>query len=336
MSITQYNTLPPSTNNQNGIYSMVPAALGKASQIAKFRNAIIDSIHWDIRPLFGAVGQQTNILYPNINASNPQNIGSGKLVYNKTDHNVVPLTITQKISNTYPLPIEISSLSDVDLMALYFQGWLEETVRACGLDMMNQLVNGDAPTPVGSPVTPSTKTPAFVNQFTGTGVGHPSRQDIATASGELFQAGVPLGDGDLFGLTSGTPYFGMTADPAYSQSYFVGEQAAIEAQQGGQLKMLNGAVVLPDQYFPSVAPANGNPGKYYTMIAHKIAHGGRFVTETVANNRTTFETFVYPKPNMPVRVSIWFNPDYQCEVVSFNVVYGVTTIRPDWRVMIAN
>lgn len=315
-------------NPTTGLFSQIPAALNRAASNTQFTNALIDTVFLDDRPAVGSVGQTIEILIPTVTPGNVSFIGAGSVVVHDTAHSAVALSITQKASNTYKLPSYNSALTEIDLAKFYFQPWLEELMRAVDLDFMNTLVGGSS----GSPALPSSTNFAANTVVAGSG-GHPTRANITTATAELFNKGVPVDDGQLVLLTSGSPYYAMVSDTTFSYQYIVGEAAGVAANQRGYLVNINGAKIEKDQYFPV---GTGTNTTTYSMLTHKYAHAARFLVEQTPNNKVAFEQIIEPKPGMPVRVEWWYDPTQQGTLCSMTALYGVTVVRENYRVLISH
>ena len=316
------------TNSTSGIFSTIVGALNRASAAPKYTNAIIDSVFLDDRPAVGTVGEQINILIPTVNSSNVSFIGAGPVVPHNAAQTSVALTITQKASNTYMLPVFNSALTEIDLAKFYFEPWLEELMRAVAKDWTNTLIGGSST----SPALPSSANFAANAVVAGSG-GHPTRANIGTATSELFNQGCPVDDGQLVLLTSGSPYYGMVSDSTFSYQYIVGNEAAVESNQRGYLVNINDAKIMKDQNFPV---GTGSNTTTYSMLAHKYAHAGRFLVESTPHNKVAEETIIYPKPGMPVRCEFWYDPFNQGTFISFSALYGVAVTRDAYRVLLTH
>lgn len=307
-------------NNVSGIFEtlVVPAATASA-QAARYRNPMIDYCFVDYRGITGTIGQTMNINIPIVDETDVNQIGNGPIQLTDTNHTPKSITINTNMSDSKRIQQFDQIRTPLDLQRLYTDAMVESVLRKTNRQIANLVTSASAT--------------ATNSSQTGTLLDELSRADVATAWGTLIGQGAPEVEGDLFCVTHHVPYAKALADTTnnWIQQYVIGQPAAEKVQQTARFMPQYGMLLDYDQTMP-LAPSV----HYYAFAFHRFAIGLLPVLQPQADTGGYVrETTIYPRPDMPFRIQLWYDPTAQGYVLHINCVFGLAVIRPEWCVQIA-
>src|SRR5262249_31055381 len=151
-----------------------------------------------------------------------------------------------------------------------------------------------------------------------------TRTHLATAWNNLAGGGAPIDDSrNLFFMTSNLPFSNMLNDSSFNQQSIVGIDAADKTRTAAFLPQF-GATLRWDQLFPQ--PSAG--ATYAGLFFHRYAVAMRTAPLPPMGDGSLKETYVYPKPNLPIRIQMQNNLTHQGLIVSLNCAFGMAVVRP--------
>lgn len=291
----------------NDFFSTIVAASNQAASNLTYSNTMLDTVFTGYEPAVGEVGQTLTINVPTI-GDVVSDIGAGDISDTNVTNDTVTLAISKKQSTSFVVRSFDELRSERDLADVYLKPRLEALVREVNADLATFISStsfGDYSAVAGGADT-------FV------------RADLAEAWANLAGAGVPIGDGNLFMIVHPTVYANMLSDTSFHQESVVGVNAAEAAQQRALIAPQFGCRINWDQHCPVVS------GVYSALLYHRYAIALRYMAEQViAGPDYVQTTFVYPKPNMPVKVETWYDPTKQGQRFHLSVCYGRAVVRSE-------
>lgn len=299
------------TNPTAGMLMTVLTALDKAQKNLTFQNAFIRRIYWDYQPVVAVPYQTLNVNVPTINEANVVNIGAGPLQPNPYAFTMVPITLTNNMSNAYIVYDWDQTRIAYDLQQFFFEPKLEELMRATNRLIVNLFTAANFPT---------------YALFTGTGTAPNAitRGDITTAWTNLAKTGVPVDDFNNVSLMIQTATYGaMLSDQSFIYQYIVGDDAAAAAQRQAQLRTVYGAEVYYDQ---QLAPFNA--GHAGAALFHRYAVAGVTALPPAGGSQVIESTVNVL--GMPVRIQIAYDVMNQGWLVHMHALFGLAAVRPEY------
>ena len=311
-------------NTLTGLFEtlVVPAAT-QACQAAKFKNTLLERVYTDFRSLYGTVGQTMQINVPIVNEGNVSNIASGALSISNATQATTSITIGTNASSSRRIQSFDAIRSPLDLKTLYLDAMIEEVLRYSNRAVAN-LANPSAGVgilSVNSAITSSATSGS--NEYL--------RADLAKAWEVLVTNGAPLTPEGASFVVHPVAYGNMLADTSnnWIQNYVVGEQAAVAAQQHAMFMPQFNMALDYDQVMPSTATP-----KYIGLAFHKFAIGLLPVLQPKTESDVVREVTVFPRPDFPVRVQLFYDGNAQGWVIHVNAVFGLGVVRPEFAVQV--
>jgi hypothetical protein len=298
-------------NTLTGIFqTLVVPATAAGAQAPKFRNGMIERVYTQYRGMHGEVGNTLNVVIPKVNVGNVVNIGNGPISVQDRDHTTVPITIDQNQSDAAVIRSFDQIRTPYDLQVQYTDAMMEEVLRKVNGSIAALATTGN--------FNSYTTITGGTNLFT--------RLNIASAWENLVLAGAPMNERDVFMIAHPIPYGTMIGDATqnFIQQYIVGEAGALAAQNTARLMPQFQAQIDYDQQMPVVAT------KYSALFFHRYAIALVPVLQPPAGSAIVMETTVYPRPGLPVRVQLWYDPQQQGYVLHMNCVYALKVVRPEF------
>jgi hypothetical protein len=309
-------------NQNTGLLMTVLGAAAGADQVLQYENAFIDRIHWNVRPRVAQASQTVRIIVPTINQGNVVDIGNGPIQPTDYSQFTKDITINHKFSDSYVIKGFDQALIEIDLQEAFFQPRFEEILRTINQSIVNLLNT----TNFGTGTTP----PGYT-LFTGTGTvaNQITRADIATAWTNLAAAGVPMGNMNNISLMVNPFTFGQfLADNQFTQALYVGDAAAVAAQQRAQLAPMLGVPPYFDQQMAAF-----NAGKAPAALIHRYAIAGVTASEPPPLDFAPFKEVYYRLRGLPIRVQIGQSLVDQGIVVHYSLLCGLAVIRPEMAIL---
>lgn len=155
---------------------------------------------------------------------------------------------------------------------------------------------------------------------------------MANAWGELADNDIAVGDfGNLFLVTSPNVYKNLLQRESWTQTTYL-DADATGIRRTARLGTQWGAFVDWD---PDVGLYQSSAGVYTSLLFHRHAMGlvsAPLPPPMDSGVPTTYVTI----GGIPVRVTIAWDTDYRCDVLTFDCLFGVGTIRSDHGILLAN
>lgn len=302
--------------NISDFFETLVAASNIAAAAPKFTNAMLDCAYTGNQPLYNhAVGTNLEIIIPTVDTTTVTNIGNGGISKTNTAHNKASLTLSTKQSTSFTIQSFDQLRSALELSELYVGPRMEALLRKADADFLSAVVPGYTTNAIQA----------------GTG-GKFSRTQLSTAKTLLDNQGCPTDDAaNMFIVTSPSVYNTTAADSTFSQNYYVGTTAAEQALEKGILVPALGATMKKDQQFPT-----GSGGTNYGLLMHRYSFAARFAVEPkLLDDNFLRETVVFPKPNVPVKIQMWNDPNSQGLTIHLSTVYAYTVARPEYGVLMS-
>lgn len=309
-------------NNVNGIFEtlVVPASVA-AAQTAKFSNAMLNYVFTNYSGEYGKIGQVMNINIPIVNEGDVADIGAGAIQLSDTNHTPTSITINQNPSVSKRIQSFDQFRTSFDLQQLYMEPMVESLLRKVNRAVAN-LANPAA----------STGFLSVNSSQSGGGTASFIRSDVGTAWATLAGQGCPMDPANAFFVTHHVPYGTMLSDTTnnWVQQYVVGQPAAEKLQQTARFMPQYNMSLDYDQTMPKTSTP-----KYIALAFHRYAIGLKPVNQYPADSGGYVrEMTIFPRPNLPLRVQLWYDPAQQGYVMHMNTIYGLSVVRPEWGVQI--
>jgi hypothetical protein len=302
-------------NPTTGMFQTLVAASSLATQNLRFTNAMLRSIYLDMKTAAESPGPFTtlNVIIPTVNEGDAADIQAGPLQPTDTSDNVVSIPFNHKDSVSFLIRDWDKVRTPLALSTMFVKPKLEALLRMVNRRLVNFV------------------TSAVFNKYaavTGTGTSKFARVDLTTAWANLVNAGVPIEDeGSMTFVTSPTCYGNMMSDQAFYQEFVVGLQAAVAAQQSGQIVQQLNSVVKYDQ---QLAPASGTPQP--GLMFHKAAVAMVTAPLPSAGTEQILEQIIYPIDgvNLPVQIQMQYSIKDQGWLINLACAHGEAVIRPEY------
>ncbi|MHC5536650.1 hypothetical protein ACYOEI_00065 [Singulisphaera rosea] len=293
-------------NNITGLFETLVAAATDAASALKYKSAMLDSVYTQLHPNYATIGSTLNVNVPKVDTSTVSNIGSGSISPSYTDHDTFPIVFDTKQSTSYVIKSFDQVRTPSDLREMFVDARLESLIRATNLDVVSLVTTGN--------FNGYTSITGGADVFT--------RTHLSESWANLAGAGVPVEDlENLFFITNHVPYSNMLNDTSFYQQSIVGDNAAESVQQRATILPQFNTQLKYDQQFPVTS------GAYTALHFHRYAIAMRTGVEPSLANSVIKETIVYPKPNIPVKIQMWNDPDSQGVKVHMSLCYGKAIIR---------
>jgi hypothetical protein len=309
-------------NNNTNLFMTVLGAAAGADEVLQYENAFIDRIHWNVRPRIAQAYQTVRIVVPTINQGNVVDIGNGPIQPIDYSQFTKDITINHKFSDSYVVKAFDQALIGIDLQETFFQPRFEEILRTVNQSIINLLNTTNFGTGT---------TPAGYALFTGTGTvaNQITRADIAAARTTLRKAGVPMGNMNNISLMVNSDTYGQfLADTQFTQALYVGDTAAVAAQQRAQLAPMLGVMAYEDQQLTAF-----NAGHAPAALLHRYAIAGVTASEPPPLDFAPFKEVYYRLRGLPIRIQIGQSLTDQGIVIHYSLLCGFAVIRPEMAIL---
>jgi hypothetical protein len=305
-------------NPNANLFMTVLAAQNAAQDVLKFENTFLERIYWDHRPQVAQPYETLRIVVPTLNEGNVVDIGLGPLQPTDYSYLTADVKLKHNFADTYVVKEWDAVRTSIDLQTKFFAPRFEEMLRAMNRSAIALMIASNFST---------SGTPPSYTLFTGTGTvpNQITRADLATAWTNLANAGVPMGNADVSLIVNPFTFGQFLADNNFTQALYVGDAAAVAAQQRAMLAPMLGVVPYYDQMLAAF-----NAGKAPAVMMHKYAIAG--VTARLGTNTArpgVYETVVYLKGVIPCRIQIAYSLTDQGDIVNFGCLCGFAVVRPD-------
>jgi hypothetical protein len=309
-------------NDTSNLLMTVLGAAAGADMVLQYKNAFIDRIHWDVRPRVSQTFQTVRIIVPTINQGEIVDIGNGPIQPTDLTKFTKDITINHKFSGSYVIKGFDQALIGIDLQNTFFMPKFETMLRTVNQSIVNLLTTTNFGTGT---------TPAGYTLFTGNGTvaNQLTRADIATAWTALANTGVPLDNAnDISLMVNANTYGQFLADNQFTQALYVGDTAAIGAQQRAQLTPMLGVTPFFDQQLTLF-----NAGHAPAVMLHRYAIAGVTASEPAPIAGAPFAEAYYRLRGLPIRVQIGQSLVDQGVIVHFSLLCGFAVIRPEMAIL---
>jgi hypothetical protein len=295
-------------NSTANLFETLVAAASEASTALKFRNSFLETIYMGFEPNYATLGQTLNINIPVVNEGNVQDIQAGDIQIADYAYTTASITFNRNMQTAFVVRNFDEVRTPEQLRQKFLDAYLEALLRKVDRDVCSLVTATNFN--VYSTITGGTKV------FT--------RTQLTTAWNNLAGGGVPIDDtANLFFMTSNLPFSNMLNDSSFNQESIVGIDAADKTRTAAFLPQF-GATLTWDQLFPQPTANTTYAGLFY----HRYAIAMRTAPLPPMADGSLKETYVYPKPNLPVRIQMQNSMQHQGTVVSLNCAYGVNVVRP--------
>lgn len=313
-------------NTLQGLFQTLVAATSQAAEALKYRNAFVDAIYWDFKPVVATPNTSLNVIIPSVNEADVTDIGNGPLNPTDTDHNSVSIPYNRHFSTSFVIKAWDQARTPADLQRTYVQPRLEALLRAVNRTIVSQFTT----TNFGTSATPI---PGYA-MVSGATAGYFVRSDLVQCWENLVNEGVPTEDEqNLFFLTSPTAYGGMLGDQTMSYSYIVTDDVAKDVQQRAKLRMILGAEPRYDQHLGQLATSLGfTSSKQPGILMHRYAMAAVTAQPPPTDQQVAQvqEQVIWLKDVLPVQVQMGYSLKDQGTIVHMHCYWGVAPARPDF------
>jgi hypothetical protein len=302
-------------NPTTGMFQTLVAASSIATQNLRFTNAMLRSVHLEMKPAAESPGPFTtlNVIIPTVNEGDAADIQAGPLQPTDTADVAVSIPFNHKDSVSFLIRDWDKVRTPLNLSNTFVKPKLEALLRK---------VNRRLAAFVTAAIFPN------YAQVNGAGTSKFARVDLTTMWASLVNAGVPVEDeGAMTFVTSPTAYGNMMADTSFYQEFVVGLAAAVKAQQSGQIVQQLNSVVKYDQ---QLAPASGTPQP--GLMFHRGAIAMVTAPLPAAGTDAVLEQIIYPVDgvNLPVQIQMQYSIKDQGWLINLACAHGEAVIRPEY------
>jgi P22 coat protein - gene protein 5 len=311
-------------NPTTGLFQTLVAAASAAADSLKFRNAFVDAIYWDFKPIVASPNTSLSVIIPTVDEADVVDIGSGPLNPTDTDHNSVSIPYDKHFSTSFVIKAFDQARTPQQLQKTYLQPRLEALLRKVNSTISliaNTTAFGTGATPVAG----------FAKVSGGT-AGYFTRTDIAACWNNLVKEGVPVDEREnMFFLTSPTAYSKMLTDQTMSYSYI--DKEASEAQRYAKLALQIGAEVRYDQHYATNSVANGfTSAKEPGILLHRYAIAAVTAQPPPTDTSVSHiqEQIIWLKDVLPVQIQAGYSLKDQGTLVNIHCYWGVKAARADY------
>jgi hypothetical protein len=319
-------------NTTTGLFQTLVAATTAAADSLKYRNAFVDAIYWDFKPIVASPNTTLNVIIPTVDEADVTDIGSGALNVTDTDHNLVAIPYNRHFSTSFVIKAFDQARTPQQLQKTYIQPRLEALLRAVNRTIVQQFTT----TNFGTSATP---VPGYALQ-SGATTNYFVRSDLTPLWAILVTEGVPVEDeANMFFLTTPTAYGGMLSDTTMSYSYIVGQDPAQDAIQHAKLRTTLGAEPRYDQHLNLLQYANGfTTSKQAGILMHRYAVAAVTAQPPPTDPAESHieESIIWLKDSLPVQMQVGYSLEKQGTIVHLHAYWGVAPARADYAVFISS
>lgn len=302
-------------NTVDGLFQTLVAASSEASAALKYRNAFVDAIYWDTKPVAQTPYTGLNVNIPSVDESDVVDIQSGSLQPADTTHSTVQIQFNIHFSSSFVIKAWDAGRTPSDLKTMYIQPKLEGLLRKVNKTISN-LVN-----------TTNFSTYTLIS---GSGSDEIQRADLTAAWTNLADTGVPIEDtNNIFLIESTKSYGNQIGDANFINQYISGTDAAVAAQQQAKLKTQYGAEVRFDQHIQKF-----NSGKEPGIFMHRYAIAGVTAPPVSMGSPAIKETTFKLKGVLPVQLQMSAELKDQGWLTNVHCWWGVKVVRPEFATLL--
>lgn len=317
-------------NPTTGLFQTIVAAASNAASNLKYRNAFVDAVYWDFKPVVVTPNTSLSVIIPTVDEADVADIQAGPLNPTDTDHNAISVPYNKHFSTSFVIKTWDQNRTPQHLEKTYIAPRMEALLRSVNrtiAGLYNTTAFGTGATPVAG----------FAKQ-TGATTGYFVRSDILKCWTLLVSEGVPVDEEEnMFFLTSPTAYGGMLGDQTMSYSYIVTDDVARDVQQRAKLRTTLGAEPRYDQHYGQLTVANGfTSGKQPGVLAHRYSVAAVTAQPPPSDDERAAveESVVWLKDVLPVQIQAGFSLKDQGTLVNIHCFWGAAVARADYASLI--
>lgn len=300
-------------NSTGGLFHTMLTAATEAAEHPSFRNAFLDRIYWDYKPVVAIPYQGLTVTIPTVSEGDVSDIGGGPLTPTDTAHGTASISLDKHFSSSFVIRNWDEIRTPADLKKKYISPRFEALKRK-----MNRSI---------AQLVTVANFPNYTLVDGGTD-GVFARSEIGTAWSSLTNAGVPTDDADNMSLiTNVAAYAGMASSTAFTSEAVVGLPAAEAGIQRAQLLPQFGARVIYDQHIAAF-----NAGKEPGILMHKYAIAG--VTANPPSGGNGVDETTVMLGDVPVQVQMQYSLRDQGWLVNIHCFWGVAVVRADYAALL--
>lgn len=286
-------------------YATLVQAGTAATGILTLPNQVVESVYTDYDSGLAQFGQTVNVVIPTVSVSNASDITNSGITGVAPGDSEVAVTLNHKYSSNRKIPsFEAVSANPIKLAQLYIAPVIEEVVQKLNTTLAATITTTNFPT----------------GAVTG-GADVLTRANISSAWAQLRTVGVPMGDGNLNLLVHPVVYGNMMSSSEFANESVVGVSQAEAANQRAVILPQYGATLRDDPHMPVTS------GAYTCILMHKYAIALRTAVEAQPTGTAMIQTTVFPKPDLPVQLQLWFEPKDQAWYIHAYILCGFSVAR---------
>jgi len=195
-------------NSTGGLFHTMLTAATEAAEHPSFRNAFLDRIYWDYKPVVAIPNQGLTVTIPTVSEGDVSDIGGGPLTPTDTAHGTASISLDKHFSSSFVIRNWDEIRTPADLKKKYISPRFEALKRKMNRSIAQLVTVANFPNYT------------LVNGVTD---GVFARSEIGTAWSSLTNAGVPTDDADNMSLiTNVAAYAGMASSTAFTSEAVVG------------------------------------------------------------------------------------------------------------------